>query len=348
MHALFTQFPNLTDESQPVLSTRRVSADPMLPRLFEEGLLESATDTCTLESSAVHSAYPEDTFIEHEESNDDATLVAADSATSQPPFGPDSQGTSPTPGIPAERAGSGFLTGSLATSRNTRSKAHAISLSHLLRTTDELYEKFPPLHVSQESEGPSTALSSSSVSSVSGAHSESGTKQEENSPSSLRSSSPTQPTHVQHVRVDDIFGPNSVIFTWSEDPSLMLSDDDAEKLVEGGLEGVCNEYDGSSDRDLREGEYEQEKLIDRTAERITEEERHKRRKEMIRSGVGLSVAVLVGLSAVALYSAERSMLGGGSGRHPGGGHPNTLADWYETSSWVASFVVGLGERVLGL
>jgi hypothetical protein len=353
MHALLTQFPNLTDESpisqQSSGTPHNTTSDPPSPELSEEEEpLESAANTRTsLESSVMRFSHPEDTLIEREESNDDATLVAADSPDSQPPFETILQDISPISDMPRKRADTSFSVGSL-TSRNKHSRTPPISLSSLLRMADELYEKFPPLHTSREPEGPSTISSSSSVTSVSDAQAELGEGQEENPPPSLRSSSPTQPTHVQHLRIDDVFGPNSVIFTWSEDPSLMLSDDDAERLVGDGLEDLCNEYDGSSDRDLHEGDYEQEKVVDWTRRRIIESEedrrrREERRKQMVRSGVGLSVAVLVGLTAVILYGADRSTFGNGSGRHA-----NMLPDWYQTSSWVAGFIVGLGERVLGL
>jgi len=139
------------------------------------------------------------------------------------------------------------------------------------------------------------------------------------------------------------------MFTWSEDLSLMISDDDAERLVGDGLQDVvCSEYDGSSDRDLHEGE--QEKAVVDHMEDDENEEHHrrreKRRKDMIRSGVGLSVTVLVALSAIMFYGADRSRFGKDFIEHYA--DVSMLADWYQRSSWAAGFVAGLGERVLGL
>jgi len=128
----------------------------------------------------------------------------------------------------------------------------------------------------------------------------------------------------------------------------MLSDDDAERLVGDGLQDVCCEYDGSSDRDLHEGD--QEKAVVDHMEDDEKEEYHRRRerrrKEMIRSGVGLSVTVLVALSAIMLYGADRSRFG----KDFIGNYADVsmLADWYQRGSWAAGFVAELGERVLGL
>lgn len=347
IHALLTKFPDLTNDdpsSHPLSdAVQDTPSDFLLPECSgQEEHTESVSDTRTsLESSAMRFAHPDDTLIESEESDDDATFVTADSPITQPPFESNSRGSSRTSDTMSKRADSSF------------SIASEISLSSLLCMADELYKSFPPLHTLPESE------EEPSPTSASDAHAKSDTEQEETLPYSSQSSSPpptmqpplspSAPTQVQHIRIDDVFGPNSVMFTWSEDVSFMLSDDDAERLVGDGLQDVVRgEYDGSSDRDLHEGE--QEKAVVDHMEDDEKEEYHRRRerrrKDMIRSGVGLSVTVLVALSAIVLYGADRSRFG----KDFIGNYADVsmLADWYQRSSWAAGFVAGLGERVLGL
>ena len=323
IHALLTQFPNLSDEAPIGYTPSNPLSDFSLPkRSGQEHLLESVSDTRTsLASSTMCFTHPDDSLIESEGSDDGTTFVEADSAVSQPLLTSDSRGSFQTPNVVAKKTD--LSINSLVTSRTKCTSKHAINLSSLLRIADELYEKFPPLHSLPESAAQLTSSTSAS--------------HESSVEDGLRPSSQGSlpPACAQHVRIDDVFGPNSVIFTWSEDPSRMLSDDDAERLVGDGLQDVCNEPDGASDRDLHEAEYERD-----TKERKEDSRRReKRRREMIRSGVGLSIAVVVALSAIMLYAAD---------------HPPTHytvanhADWYQKSSSMAGFIVGLGERVLGL
>jgi hypothetical protein len=345
IHALLTKFPDLTDDdpSTHPLSVEDTPSDFLLPeRSEQEERIESVSDTrSSLESSAMRFAHPDDTLIESDESDDGATFVTADSPAPQPPFETNSRGTSDTM---SKRSHSSFSIDSRLASPNKYSKASESSLSSLLCMADQLYERFPPLHTLRESE------EDLSPTSASGTHAKSDTEQEETSPySSQRRLPPSALTQVQHIRIDDVFGPNSVMFTWSEDLSLMLSDDDAEGLVGDGLQDVvCGEYDGSSDRDLHEREREKA-VVDHTGDDENEEHhrrREKRRKDMIRSGVGLSVTVLVALSAIMFYGADRSRFGKDFMEHYA--DVSMLADWYQRSSWAAGFVAGLGERVLGL
>lgn len=364
IHSLLSQLPNLVDEPVVVVEINE-DVSPKAPisdthrRLNEEPAPEYSRhdpSASTPKSSDTHSprsmrfAHPDDTLIDADSLADDEATFIADF-----PFARHNVNAQDTREHSRSRSRERLLSSSsddpMILEPTIQSK-DTIQLSSLLQTADLLHEKFPPLQANSKSPSPSSSTTSRSQSPstshpLTSSASPSDMSISDDKPS-MTESTPNQSTPnpsadtntTASVRIDDIFGPTSVLFTWSEDSENMLSDDAAEALVAEGLEGVCEIYDGSSDRDLNEGTKEEDD--DYMRKRIAEERRKdERRKELIRGGVGLSVALVVGFSAIILYSIDQTM--SGEGRRDA----RSLSEWWQSSTWAAGLVIGLGERVLG-
>jgi hypothetical protein len=263
-----------------------------------------------------------------------------------------------------------------------------IRLLDILKIAEDLHRRFPPtLTSSKLSSDPVAVLSPSTSPSIPLAASTTSFNtagaedpdleqfsQDISSQLSTRTSDSAQNSHS--LKLEELLGPASVIFTWSESqhsyspsasphppqihsspssaPVLPLTDDAAEQLVEHGLvDVIVSAYDGSSDRDLREYISKEAPGKEREAWERRQANEAKRRKEerqrtIIRSGLGMSVAILVGVSAMLLYTADYSLASvstGGVG--PGSGSSKTLGGWLQTTAWAADYIIGLGERVVG-
>ena len=368
IHALLSQIPDMSDEEESDIMN-----DPELDIGISDDPTTSqdANENTVVESSI---SGEEDTLV-------DETPPPYQEPKPSQPLGSGSSDVenddvSSSPITPHARSHSSSL------SRKPK-KAEGIPLTNLLATTDELYTQFPPNLVSPEPISTVVPLISPNSSSaslptpvsppksdalLSASMSEKIDVREASSsplPASLLSSHPPR-----SLDINDIFGPTSVLFTWSGSsfatpsstdlpppppssaPALTLTDDAAEQLLADGLPNVIiSIYDGSSDRDLfelDEKEKEYDSISDEERRKVQEEAeaaRLRRRNELIRSSVGLGVVVLVGVSAVILYAADHSLTpGGGSGgeRSPLGS--KTLGEWFKTSAWAAGFVIGLGRE----
>lgn len=284
IHALLSQLPDIVDEEEirhddTPITPSSVSSPVPLPEYSETDPAMSGVKSV---QPSMRYAHPDDTLIDDASISEESTLGLETS----PPGATSNESTIPSAGHPTQEM------------EGESRKTSSIPLATLLQAADDLYERFPPLAAAP----PDFASAFEPLADADSVDSD----------FSEKTSSPTSPTasllSIPRPTLDigSVFGPTSVLFTWSEDPAQLLSDDAAEQLVADGLEGVCEVYDGASDRDLHEGE-PPSKEKDGVE---SEEERHRReerRKELIRSGVGLGVALLVGLSAVVLYSVDRSL-----------------------------------------
>lgn len=136
--------------------------------------------------------------------------------------------------------------------------------------------------------------------------------------------------------IGNVLGPSSVLFTWSQDPNQMLSNEEAEKIVRDGLSGVVLENDGSSEIDI--AEEEEKNWKEQEERRVKREWDRAMRKRIVKSGLGVTVAVLVGLAAIALYSMERSANGNSNGK--------SIQEWRKSLGWVGGMLLGIGDRVI--
>jgi len=177
-----------------------------------------------------------------------------------------------------------------------------IPLFTLLKVADDLYRRFPPTPLVS-----TTDYEKSSV---------------DEGPSSLD--------------ISEIFGPTSVVFTWAEDSTSMISDEEAERIVFEGLTGVVFPSDGQSDAGSGD-EWEKVPLVAHPD--IDERERAMRQRRLVRNTVGITAAVLVGVAAVVLYSVDRSTSSNGR---------RTLRGWQRAITWAGRIVFDVGERIAGV
>ncbi|KAF8320300.1 hypothetical protein DL93DRAFT_2163936 [Clavulina sp. PMI_390] len=310
IHSLLSQLPSFAEE-QPTPSTE---ADK--PPAYTETDDTQASSPSHLPS--IHTsrrfAHPDDTLIESEGDDDAGTFVEDSSMLDVEP-------------------------------KPASASTFSLTLSSLLRAADELYEQIPPRWAA-DTNSPTSDLSLPSPHSPTAGPlppSTPSTDPEKDEYASLEKMSAPF-SSAQSVSLFDIFRPSSVLFTWSEDADKQLSNDDAEKLLTDGLVGVCVPYDGSSDHDFDEDLKKEKEMLDWEASEI-QKQKDARRREMIRSGVGLGLAILVGVTAVALYGADRGLSGQTGGRGLGG---RSFGEWYQSPLWGADVILGLGERVIDL
>lgn len=176
----------------------------------------------------------------------------------------------------------------------------SVTLSSLLLTADELYKRYPPTEPLASSNEKDKGVSSTSLD------------------------------------ITTVLGPTSVLFTWSEDPDMMLSNDDAEAIVRDGLPGVVLENDGSSDFGAEEEE--EKRWKEQEHRRVTREWDRAMRKRIVKGGLGVTVAVLVGLAAIALYSMERSASGNSNGK--------SVQEWRRSLGWIGGVLLSAGDRFI--
>ena len=138
------------------------------------------------------------------------------------------------------------------------------------------------------------------------------------------------PTHPS-IALDTIMGPQSVVFTWSQDPSLLPRDDEAELMVTRPDLVVLpipeEEEPIEKDEEHKDDKRRRRKL--RKSRRIVP----LRRKTMVAS------AVLVLGIAVAVYGTGGFRGGNNLHRH---GH----REWRSLTRFVSAMFVGAGERLL--
>lgn len=135
------------------------------------------------------------------------------------------------------------------------------------------------------------------------------------------------PSHPS-ISLHTIMGPQSVVFTWSENPCLLPSDDEAELMVGHPELVVLPVQEGEKEEDHRDEKRPRRRL--RKSRRLIP----LRRKTMVAS------AVLVLGVAVAVY-------GTGGFRGTGGdAHRHGHREWRSLTRFVGAIFVGAGERLL--
>ncbi|CAL1698794.1 unnamed protein product [Somion occarium] len=144
------------------------------------------------------------------------------------------------------------------------------------------------------------------------------------------------PSHPS-IALDTILGPQSVMFTWSENPSQLPQDDEAELMATKPdlvVHPVKEESEEEEEGKEKEGEHRGEK---RRRRRLRKPHRlvPSRRKAMVAS------AVLVLGIAVAVYGTG-GFRGGGIGDSHRPGH----REWRTVTKFIGALFVGAGERLL--
>lgn len=256
----------------------------------------------------------------------DETLVNPTESDSSYTDGQDATDASSTPSAPIDGEGSSTILPQernvdIAGSTSLSSNVSLLTLSSLLIRAEELYNRFPPL--------PPPSINDSTHDDDQSSHTE--VEDEEKA------------SPIASLNVSEILGRNSVMLTWREDSSQLFTDDEAEKIVLESLPDVVFDYDGSSDRAMSDdGEWDT-KEVDAENERRRKHQQALRRRQLMTSVVGVSAAVLVGVTAIVLYSVDRSL----SNANGGNGGGRTLADWHRMASWAGGLILDAGEQIVG-
>ncbi|THV05368.1 hypothetical protein K435DRAFT_961136 [Dendrothele bispora CBS 962.96] len=147
------------------------------------------------------------------------------------------------------------------------------------------------------------------------------------------------PTHPS-LALSSIMGPQSVVFTWSENPSEMPNDDAAEAIVEHPESVVLPYVEEEEEVPDKEKEIERERRISKGTRRL------RKRDKALRTLMGIlqfrdkkatvaSAIVMLGI-AMAVYGVAHGSLGRDV-RH--GEH------WRKISGWLGGVLLGVGDRV---
>lgn len=147
------------------------------------------------------------------------------------------------------------------------------------------------------------------------------------------------PSHPS-IALASIMGPQSVMLTWSEDPSELPSDDDAELMVTKP-ELIVKPYIDSDDEVASDDEEKRGKH--RGRRRGLQKPRHL----MLQRKTMVAGAVLVLGVAVAVYGIQNgSSAGLFRGFAESQQHRNPVGrEWKRMSSFVGGLVLGVGERI---
>ncbi|ESK88537.1 tbc1 domain member 20 [Moniliophthora roreri MCA 2997] len=187
-------------------------------------------------------------------------------------------------------------------------------------------------------EGDST--SQTSLESLSQSHQEAKTQKPATALSTLLQHSDTlyeqyPPNHSSlKLKLSDVMGPQSVVFTWSENEKELPSDDTAERMVDYP-QLVVYPVDDTMDEDDKEGEEESD----------TEEhtEKGRRRRNKLDRKTMVAGAVLVLSVAMAVYGVRYGAIGDGRGNGNG-----FSKEWKKIGAWVGGVLAGTGDKLLHL
>ncbi|KAF4618711.1 hypothetical protein D9613_009872 [Agrocybe pediades] len=162
------------------------------------------------------------------------------------------------------------------------------------------------------------------------------------------------PTHPS-LSLSSIMGPQSVVFTWSESPSGLPSDNTAEAMVLHP-ELVVYPYVEPSDADQKEGASSSE-----TSGKKGRRRDHKKLKkkspfeQVVEKKTMLAGTVLVLGVAMAVYGIKARQSGGGAHgplsfyyamAEPGRGAGNTVKEWKRLGGWIGGALAGVSEKVI--
>jgi hypothetical protein len=295
MHAIFAQLPSLVVEETPVEESECDGEGDTRSRHPSESALTISPQSQTPRSSELSpDADDDDTLLEESNINDDDERTIIDH--SEVMF---TEKVPPKSGVPHRPSTEQSTSGGEAPDNPWTTP---IPLTTLLKASDDLYTRFPPVQrvVSTDPEKSSRDLSS-----------------------------------ARSLNVSEVFGPTSVVFTWTEDMATMLTDDEAERIVSDGLVNVVLPSDDQSDT---EDTNEWEKTSSIPGSENEDREQAMKRRRLVTSAVGISAAVLVGLAAIVLYSVDRSI----SSREG-----KSFKEWHQAAALAGGVVLDLGEWIVG-
>ncbi|KAL4248680.1 GTPase-activating protein TBC20/Gyp8-like protein [Abortiporus biennis] len=145
------------------------------------------------------------------------------------------------------------------------------------------------------------------------------------------------PTHPQ-IDISSIMGPQSVTLTWSEDPSNLPDDDEAEKMVtrpELIVLPYTEEVPESKETEENEDRYGHH-----------EKKRRRKLKKPRRLGALMVQRKTVVASAVIVLGVAMAVYGTGQFRGGFGDHHRPHREWKAFSRFVGAMFLGAGERLL--
>lgn len=148
------------------------------------------------------------------------------------------------------------------------------------------------------------------------------------------------PTHPA-LAVGAIMGPQSVVFTWSEDARAIADDDDAEAMV-AHTELMVLPYEESDAEDA--GAHESEEKAKKKEKDARRRKRlRKPRRFTIERRTAVAGAVLVLGVAFAVYGIRAT---GPYAAVMGKGHGHER-DWKKAGRWAGGMLLGASERLIG-
>lgn len=282
-------------EADPTQEPLAQDENPLETEFFAEQSISrdgETDDTLPVEQQSTADATADDTTLLLEPPPDsvDSELKAKDKPITVPPmpYRPSSPPPIPSPPSASPR--------SVSPETPPVVRQPRVSLTHLLRTADNLYETYPPEHSS--------------------------------------------------VAVNTIMGPQSVMFTWSENVNDLPEDDEAERMVLRPELIVLPlpDLDDTSKEHLSSSE-------DEHGDEKKGKKKEKRKRRRLRKPLPLAVrrktmvasAVLVLGVAMAVYGTggfQRGGMGLGGDRHGAG------REWKTFKHFVGAIVVGATERLL--
>jgi hypothetical protein len=139
----------------------------------------------------------------------------------------------------------------------------------------------------------------------------------------------TYPPSLPELCIHEIFGPNSVIMTWSEDSSKLPSPDAAEAMVEAP-ELVSLGYEEPQAEPEEEDEDEEVREKPETHPPKRPRRRLKKRSFSMDRGLVIATAVLVVGVAIAYHM---------------NGSPRDRHEWRKAQRWVGGLLLGAGEKL---